>query len=66
MKSSKYEYRVVTAPGNKFSVEFGTDDCWRTLAARGSFDSVEDAIANIKWNIEKDDFIPQVVEIDDV
>jgi len=62
MKSSKFEYRIMTQPYDRFRVEFRGDDTdkWRWL---GSCDTFDEAVSFVERNIAKDDFIPQVVEI---
>jgi hypothetical protein len=62
MQSSKYEYRILTQPENRFKVEFrdvGND--WFSLNAYA--DTFGEAVDIVRRNVAADNFIPQVLEI---
>lgn len=65
MKSSKFEYRVVTAlpdaHGPKFQTQMGKDGEWRNLGL--PHHTAQAAKKFALENIASDDFIPQVVEV---
>jgi len=62
MKSSKYEYRVVTAPGNRLNVQFRAIGNEEWKHGQHCY-TVNEAKKIVFGNIEEDNFIPQVVEI---
>lgn len=63
MKSSNYKYRILTQPDNKFKAEYcflTHDTTWKCICIYESFD---EAVAAVKVEAARDNFIPQVLEI---
>lgn len=63
MKSSKYQYRLVTAPGARFSVERASHDGSDWTRASLDCDTKHDSIVELHRLAEADDFVPEVVEL---
>ncbi len=63
MKSSRFEYRIVTDIGGLYTYEFSHPGRERWTKGCFGFDTIENAIAGAKASIARDDFIPTVVEI---
>lgn len=63
MKSRKYAYQVVTAPNNKFNVQFRRllEKEWTTL--HWPHDTAGAAYKDMMSQIDRDNFDPEVVEI---
>jgi len=63
MKSSKYEYQVVTMPGDKFGVRYRPNATYLWEYSDFTFDSPEVAAEFRDGLMEDDNFEHQVVEI---
>jgi hypothetical protein len=67
LQSSKWQYRVVTAPKGRFATQARLvasrhdAESWRCLS---TFETVDEAAQSIKRQIEEDDFAHQVVEVE--
>jgi len=63
MKSSKKEYRVVTAWGGKFSVQTRDNGSDNWYGGWPNYETVNEAMMLIGELIARDDFVPEVVEV---
>lgn len=66
MKQTRFKYRIVTAPHDKFAIEFTVErdvfksGIWITLAP--TFDTIEEAGACVREKLYRQNFKPIVVE----
>ncbi|MCC7005014.1 MAG: hypothetical protein IT497_00040 [Ottowia sp.] len=63
MKSSKYEYQIVTMPGDMFGVRYRPNATYLWEYSKFTFPTVEQAAEFKVGLMEDDDFDHQVVEI---
>lgn len=56
----KYKYRIITAYGGRFQVQFGDGKDWADLSI--PHDSIDLARAEVNLQKSKDAFEPEVVE----